>query len=156
MRLEKNTDYVTIGSILTENAPVNGVTNTDMAQLLQDEVDSTTTSEETLHSEIFKPEEWTILECNFGIPLFDESVNYNVCQKILNHKLSWEENLTKLRKSSRILVLQLFDFISDCQEPSANLDFSKSSDKTDVPQPTKNILFCDGILDLWSPAASQF
>lgn len=34
-----------------------------------------------------KEDDWVLLDCNFGIPLFDSSLNKEVCTKILNEGL---------------------------------------------------------------------
>ncbi|XP_046398087.1 protein FAM91A1 [Ischnura elegans] len=61
-------------------------------------------------------DEWTLLDCSFGVPLFDAQANEEVCHAIVNGGLCEEESLRKLTNSSRMLSLRLLDFISECQD----------------------------------------
>ncbi|XP_071450194.1 protein FAM91A1 [Hetaerina americana] len=61
-------------------------------------------------------DEWTLLDCSFGVPLFDAQANAEVCHAIVNGGLCEEESLRKLTNSSRMLCLRLLDFISECQD----------------------------------------
>ncbi|CAG2059808.1 unnamed protein product, partial [Timema podura] len=58
---------------------------------------------------------WTLMDCCFGIPLFDEDVNRRICDSIVDCALWSKESLEKLSASSRQLCLRLLDFIANHQ-----------------------------------------
>jgi hypothetical protein len=43
---------------------------------------------------------WTLLDCHFGIPLFDSVVNKAVCQRIAKYKLCHQHSLDQLVESN--------------------------------------------------------
>lgn len=57
-------------------------------------------------------EQWTLLDCCFGVPLFDAEANLQICEAIVSTELWRRESLEKLTASSRRLCLRLLDFIS--------------------------------------------
>lgn len=59
--------------------------------------------------------EWTLLDLSFGIPLFNDALNKDVCQRMAFHGLCHKENLEELLHSSRRLTLELLKFISEYQ-----------------------------------------
>ena len=60
-------------------------------------------------------EQWTLLDCCFGVPLFDAEANLQICEAIVSTELWRRESLEKLTSSSRRLCLRLLDFI-DCNQ----------------------------------------
>lgn len=60
-------------------------------------------------------EQWTLLDCCFGVPLFDAEANLEICEAIVSTELWRRESLEKLTASSRRLCLRLLDFI-DCNQ----------------------------------------
>jgi hypothetical protein len=60
-------------------------------------------------------EQWTLLDCCFGLPLFDAEANSQICEAIVSTELWRRESLEKLMASSRRLCLRLLDFI-DCNQ----------------------------------------
>lgn len=58
---------------------------------------------------------WTLLDCHFGIPLFDVDANTKICDTIVTGGLTNPSNLQKLVESSRTLGTALLEFISQCQ-----------------------------------------
>ena len=60
-------------------------------------------------------EQWTLLDCCFGVPLFDAAANLQICEAIVSTELWRRESLEKLTASSRRLCLRLLDFI-DCNQ----------------------------------------
>jgi hypothetical protein len=56
-------------------------------------------------------ERWTLLDCCFGVPLFDAEANSQICDAIISTGLWRRESLEKLTASSRRLCLRLLDFI---------------------------------------------
>lgn len=88
-------------------------------------------------------EDWTLLDCCYGIPLFDNALNKDVCAKILEHRLCSKDNLKQLTRSNRRLALRLLDFISDYEADPLVLNTDT------LPLPTQNLLFHDGTLSVW-------
>jgi len=54
----------------------------------------------------------------FGIPLFSETTNREVCEKIEQFNLFSEYNLAVHSKKSRELALRLLDFIAEANKGS--------------------------------------
>ncbi|KAH6922838.1 hypothetical protein HPB50_019840 [Hyalomma asiaticum] len=90
-------------------------------------------------------EDWTLLDCCYGIPLFDNALNKEVCAKILKHRLCSKDNLKQLTRSNRRLALRLLDFISDYEASADPLVLNTDT----LPLPTQNLLFHDGTLSVW-------
>lgn len=90
--------------------PFNGITDQFTANILANEIDSLNTGaiddsqqtdsanekKENLDLEldesktvqpVFFENDWVLLECTFGIPLFDADLNSEVCQKIMSRGL---------------------------------------------------------------------
>lgn len=88
-------------------------------------------------------EDWTLLDCCYGVPLFDNPLNKDVCARILKHKLCSKDNLKQLTKSNRRLALRLLDFISGYEADPLVLNTDT------LPLPTQNLLFHDGTLSVW-------
>jgi hypothetical protein len=57
-------------------------------------------------------DQWTLLDCCFGVPLFDAEANSQICEAIVSTELWRRESLEKLTASSRRLCLRLLDFIA--------------------------------------------
>jgi hypothetical protein len=60
-------------------------------------------------------EQWTLLDCCFGVLLFDAEANSQICKAIVSTELWRRESLEKLTASSRRLCLHLLDFIGHNQ-----------------------------------------
>lgn len=88
-------------------------------------------------------EDWTLLDCCYGIPLFDNALNKDVCASVLKHRLCSKDNLKRLTKSNRRLALRLLDFISDYEADPLVLNTET------LPLPTKSLLFHNGTLSVW-------
>ncbi|KAK2179555.1 hypothetical protein NP493_483g01023 [Ridgeia piscesae] len=165
------------------SSPHNGITNTVSAEMLAFELDSLDVSvgEKTPRSmnadrtglkldigvtgseplsqscDLCNYSDWVLLDCCYGIPLFDAGVNRAVCDRIASHKLCNTDSLQELLQSSRKLSLDLLSFISHHQdlpvlEENSHDMAMLTSDLTgqSVPLPTHNILFCDGQMTTWS------
>lgn len=106
-----------------------------------------------------RPEDWVLLDCFFGIPLFDASLNKETCSKIVSHGIFKQESLKALLHSSRRMVLLLLDFISSCQAVTgvdlAQETLMPSSGEHSTPYPTKSLLFVNGELLMWSERSSR-
>ena len=69
------------------NDAVNGGFEPDCADLLKEEVDSIEDEKPKLSLNLkgdTKPENWVLLDVNFGIPLFNAELNKEVCNKIVS------------------------------------------------------------------------
>jgi len=100
-----------------------------------------------------RPENWVLLDVNFGVPLFNTDLNKRVCEKIVSCHLWKNESLEKLSHSSRKLCLKLLEFIAEFQDlpvisgnqqtssssAMASAKSTKSPDK--LAMPTKSLFF---------------
>eukprot|EP00058_Branchiostoma_floridae_P024167 XP_002609657.1 hypothetical protein BRAFLDRAFT_123571 [Branchiostoma floridae] len=102
--------------------------------------------------------EWVMLDMFYGIPLFNGELNTRVCERMAAQGLCRLESLGELLHSSRKLVLQLLDFISENQDlpivPEQGGDSpapvgGTTSQDHGVPLPTRNLLFHEGRLTMW-------
>ena len=89
--------------------------------------------------------EWTILNVDFGIPLFDSQLNREVCDRITSQKLWQRETLDSLMQVQKSLSERLAEFIRQNVEASVEGKLVAS----DVALPTKSIFFVDGKLSWW-------
>ncbi|XP_064606810.1 protein FAM91A1-like isoform X2 [Liolophura sinensis] len=157
--------------------PTNGIKDLMSAEMLASEIDSldpATVEKESLQerdkltlnlaetdakgplaADGLGEQDWCLLDCFFGVPLFDSDLNKEVCQRISSNSLCTKESLQDLLHSSRKLSLQLLNFISQYQdvpgqaEPS--VDKSLSEDLSEViPYPTQNLVFAKGKLQKWN------
>nr|CAD7444314.1 unnamed protein product [Timema bartmani] len=97
---------------------------------------------------------WTLMDCCFGIPLFDEDVNLRICDSIVDCALWSKESLEKLSASSRQLCLRLLDFIANHQDLSVlpeeiSTNPSKRLSAPSVALPTRSLMFHRGRLNHW-------
>jgi len=86
--------------------------------------------------DMVKFDDWTILDCYFGIPLFDAAINQIVCEKMLTNGLWMPTSLEQLVKSNADLAVQLKAFIDTYQAPS--------SWNEDTPLPSKSFYCHNG------------
>ncbi|XP_014670836.1 PREDICTED: protein FAM91A1-like [Priapulus caudatus] len=98
--------------------------------------------------------DWMLLDCSYGVPLFDASLNKRVCERIAAKGICRYESLQELLKSSRKLSLKLLHFIAENQELTVSADehgFPGSLNNRDqvVPYPSSSLLYCDGKLEAW-------
>ncbi|CAG9815575.1 unnamed protein product [Phaedon cochleariae] len=94
-------------------------------------------------------EVWTLLDCHFGIPLFDVNANTKICDTIVYGGLSEPNSLEALVESSRKLGSVLLDFISQCQYyPGENMEILKRGRL--VPLPKHSLMFDNGRVSKWS------
>lgn len=79
-------------------SPVNGLTNQNFASLLEEELNNLEKNKMESSKEKSMNERrenkidkelsgWTLLDCDFGIPLFNATTNEQVCKAICDHKL---------------------------------------------------------------------
>ncbi|GAB6029426.1 hypothetical protein CHUAL_005185 [Chamberlinius hualienensis] len=136
-----------------------GLIGPDAADLLAAEIDAIKISETKLDSsnDFTELDNWTLLDCYFGLPLFDLKLNKDICQRVSQNGLCRSESLSRSTHSSRLLTIHLLDFIFDVQgttpETETRFDLSsssrKSSDMLNIPAPSKNLLFTDGKFQIW-------
>lgn len=92
---------------------------------------------------------WTLLDCHFGIPLFDADANTKICDAIVSGGLAEHESLEHLINSSKKLGHVLLDFISQCQYyPGENMEIMKRGKL--VPLPRRSLVFDNGRVSEWS------
>ncbi|XP_022920687.1 protein FAM91A1 [Onthophagus taurus] len=92
---------------------------------------------------------WTLLDCQFGVPLFDVDANTKICDTIIYGGLTQQDSLDGLIESSRKLGTSLLEFISQCQYyPGENMGILKRGRL--VPLPRHNLVFDDGKISEWS------
>ncbi|XP_060526700.1 protein FAM91A1 [Cylas formicarius] len=92
---------------------------------------------------------WTLLDCHFGVPLFDADANTKICDAIISAGLAEAESLERLAESSKNLGTVLLDFISQCQYiPGENMEIMKRGKL--VPLPTRNLVFDNGRVSEWT------
>ncbi|XP_074640527.1 protein FAM91A1-like [Tubulanus polymorphus] len=145
--------------------PLNGITDEISAEMLASEVDSLATPKhlqrpnslpQGLTVELTRETDWVLLDCCFGIPLFDASVNKTVCERIASEKLCSENSLQELLHSSRKLSLRLLNFIATNQDLDSSTLLDQNQDicngnstEQNVPYPTRNLQF-NGTLQEWN------
>ncbi|KAK9875112.1 hypothetical protein WA026_005906 [Henosepilachna vigintioctopunctata] len=113
--------------------------------------DASPKEEATGHVEVEKPkgEMWTLLDCHFGVPLFDANANTKICDTIVSGGLAEQTSLDELVESSRRLGSMLLEFISQCQYyPGENMEIMKRGKL--VPQPRYNLVFDNGKVSEWT------
>ncbi|XP_035227635.1 protein FAM91A1-like [Stegodyphus dumicola] len=100
--------------------------------------------------------EWVLLDCSFGIPLFDGQLNSQVCETLLYEQLCSKSSLKNLITSNRKLCLQVLEFISEYQpvilDSGRNISFppNRPGCEQELPLPSENLIFCDGKLSIWN------
>ncbi|KAM9967095.1 hypothetical protein ACTFIR_007332 [Dictyostelium discoideum] len=100
--------------------------------------------------------EYLPLNVYYGIPIFDDKLNREVCAKIDKFNLLSKENLNRHSMDSRNLSLNLFNFISSTCPPIHpdldSIDTTKINSNLpsvqNIPFPTQIITFVNGNLDL--------
>lgn len=106
-------------------------------QLVQQPIDEEDTSED-----------WTLLDVNFGVPLFDVDMNTRICEQIVRN-LSTEENLKELPRKSAEMSEKFYNFIKQClyfeDEQVDQLKIGKN-----LPHPRINLAFENGKVCYWN------
>ncbi|XP_026320776.1 protein FAM91A1 isoform X2 [Hyposmocoma kahamanoa] len=98
--------------------------------------------------ETCKPEKWTILDLQFGIPLFDEVLCEKICQCIVE-RLANPELLEKVKEDNDFIRSDVLKFVSQCQYyPGEEMGIIKRG--TLVPLPRKNLAFENGRISEWT------
>lgn len=90
-------------------------------------------------------DEWTLLDCCFGVPLFDVEANNQICKSITSCGLWEQESLENLRISGEKLGESLLDFIKQFQDDVPNI-----GSEPPIALPTHNLIFYQGKIDYWN------
>ncbi|KAK4012095.1 protein FAM91A1 [Daphnia magna] len=133
------------------SSPINGIKDSSCAEILREELDSMEATVQdpsnpvVTQSEKWNESDWTILNVDFGIPLFDSQLNREVCDRITSQKLGQRETLDSLMKVQKALSESLMEFIGH------NVDLSSEGKlvASDTVLPTKSLFFHDGKLSSW-------
>ncbi|XP_045160177.2 protein FAM91A1-like [Mercenaria mercenaria] len=149
--------------------PLNGLKDKSSAAMLASEIDlleqestqkgdNSDSPTEKPHSLDLKEEteslvedEWCLLDCYFGIPLFEPNINKQICDKVVSQGLFNSNSLEKLLHSSRKMSLRLLNFISQYQDLLSGPDSDPMASQKDqcVPYPTQCLIFNSGVLSKW-------
>ncbi|KAJ2948600.1 hypothetical protein O0L34_g7855 [Tuta absoluta] len=98
--------------------------------------------------ETCRPEKWTILDLQFGIPLFDEILCEKICHSIIE-KIAKPEILEKVKEDNEFICSDVLKFVSQCQYyPGEDMGIVKRG--TLVPLPRKNLAFENGRISEWA------
>ncbi|KAG4067688.1 hypothetical protein HA402_005460 [Bradysia odoriphaga] len=99
-------------------------------------------------SKEFFGEEWTILDCHFGIPLFDVDCNTRICEYIVRN-LCNDGNLQKLPVINAEMNKKFLKFIAQCLYfDDENMELIKMGKL--IPQPRINLAFENGKICYWN------
>ncbi|XP_015781162.1 protein FAM91A1 [Tetranychus urticae] len=109
---------------------------------------------------------WSLIDCHFGVPLFDRALNKSVCNKLLKHHLFDVNKLAKNTEINNILCSKVETFVSNLIDSPKKADkimkeeninrksfgshgYSPPSPKRQVPLPSNNLIFYKGKLEPW-------
>ncbi|XP_065890376.1 protein FAM91A1-like isoform X3 [Dysidea avara] len=83
--------------------------------------------------------DWVPLKMSIGIPLFSGDIYKTVCKKILDYRLFNEDSLEKQIHASRLLALDVMNFIAEYNVPNSEADTVDSHQV--VPLLARNLQF---------------
>ncbi|XP_067647466.1 protein FAM91A1 [Eurosta solidaginis] len=95
-------------------------------------------------------EEWTLLDVNFGVPLFDVDCNTRICERIVC-KLHCDDNLQCLPNKASQMNKLFLNFVKQCmyfEEDEANVGQLKIGKV--LPYPRINLAFENGRVCYWT------
>ncbi|CAL4060121.1 unnamed protein product, partial [Meganyctiphanes norvegica] len=99
-------------------------------------------------------ETWHLLDCHFGLPLFDAQLNNQVSNKIIKHNLFAQESVQKFRESNEILIRQLREFINSNKAQEVGVESQQRhvnrEGVSNLPLPTVPLLFTGSKLAPWN------
>mmetsp|Transcript_17051 Transcript_17051/g.23719 ORF Transcript_17051/g.23719 Transcript_17051/m.23719 type:complete len:724 (-) Transcript_17051:23-2194(-) len=91
---------------------------------------------------------WVPQEMHFGIPLGDLTLNNEICNKIAQFNLLTPSNLQKVTEYSRLLTLELLDFIAQLNGQDPRMDVGTpghvETELGEIPYPSKVVCFYQG------------
>ncbi|XP_035894750.1 protein FAM91A1 [Anopheles stephensi] len=92
-------------------------------------------------------EDWTILDINFGIPLFDVDCNTKICQYVLQ-RLCIDDNISMLKEVNQQMERKYLKFISQCLFfEDENMELIKAGKY--VPKLRINLAYENGKVQSW-------
>ncbi|CAG0921790.1 unnamed protein product [Notodromas monacha] len=97
-------------------------------------------------------EDWDLIDCTFGVPLFNAKLNREICERISLYEAGKSESLRFLERSSRKLALKFLNFINNHVDrigPRSLTETSERSRLKEIPVPNQNLLFSGGKLSVW-------
>ncbi|KAL0820601.1 hypothetical protein ABMA28_006444 [Loxostege sticticalis] len=98
--------------------------------------------------ETCKPEKWTILDLQFGIPLFDEVLCEKICNCIVE-RIAKPDLFEKVKEDNDFIRSDVLKFVSQCQYyPGEDMGIVKRG--TLVPLPRRNLVFENGRISEWA------
>ncbi|EDV97125.1 protein FAM91A1 [Drosophila grimshawi] len=159
-----------------EHGPANDYTSSDCGQLLASELAKCTDNSrvellsqssvelpigdgaEPLAAESPSPElsgveDWTLLDVNFGVPLFDVDTNTRICEQLV-HRLCSDDNLRQLPASGQHTQQLFLEFVRQCmhfeEEQTATQLREPLQPTRNLPHPRINLAFENGRVGSWN------
>ncbi|XP_062134514.1 protein FAM91A1 [Drosophila sulfurigaster albostrigata] len=99
-------------------------------------------------------EDWTLLEVNFGVPLFDVDTNTRICEQLVQ-QLSRDDNLEQLPASAQQMQSLFLEFVRQClyfeDDPATPAQLHEPLQSTrPLPYPRINLAFENGRVGYWN------
>lgn len=127
--------FTQLNDKLTEMSATEGDSGVDTAHYVSDD-------------ETCRPERWTIVDLQFGIPLFDEALCEKICKCIVE-RIAKPELLEKVKEDNEFIRSDILKFVSQCQYyPGEDMGIVKRGSL--VPLPRKNLAFENGRISEWT------
>ncbi|KAF9819128.1 hypothetical protein SFRURICE_000793 [Spodoptera frugiperda] len=127
--------FTQLNDKLTEMSAAEGDSGVDTAHYVSDD-------------ETCRPERWTIVDLQFGIPLFDEALCEKICKCIVE-RIAKPELLEKVKEDNEFIRSDILKFVSQCQYyPGEDMGIVKRGSL--VPLPRKNLAFENGRISEWT------
>ncbi|XP_039257477.2 protein FAM91A1-like [Styela clava] len=92
---------------------------------------------------------WQLLNVNFGIPLFDKSLNREVCDRFVSCGLCEKSRATSLLETNNKLLEDVQKFVFDSQNSTSDGFMKFTATDENVPYPRESLFFNDGTLSSW-------
>lgn len=153
-----------------EHGPANEYTSADCSEVLASELAKCTRGELISQSSVELPidepssepetdmesttEEWTLLDVNFGVPLFDVDTNTRICEKLV-HELCTDANLEMLPDRAHRSQMLFLDFVRQCMyfedDPATPAQLREPlQPNRALPHPRINLAFENGRVGYWN------
>ncbi|KAL1455199.1 hypothetical protein WDU94_009310 [Cyamophila willieti] len=129
----------------------NGTLSEENATLLREEIDSCD-SKDNFRPKQVQDDGWVLIECCFGVPLFDHAMNKHICEAIVKQNLWGKESLEKLTKSNEILSNRLTHFINEFQDFNLKTSLcNKMKQEREISSwPMRTFMFHEGKVRDWN------
>ena len=132
----------------TDDGDINELANLEINEL----------ADNSMISEVSRTcnQDWIIFDMDYGLPLFDESLNSYVCDKITDSDILSESKQEKFLQSNISLAGKLLNFIQQCCEiqdedtgdSKLGIEAHIASRKP-VQLPVSNVIYNNGKINLW-------